>query len=138
MITLDTRSREPIYTQLEKQIVKLINLGVYEKDSPLPSVRSVACDLCINPNTVARAYKNLEQKGVIYTISGKGVFVNSTDLKGIHKTALKGFENAVIDAKNSGVDKQALLEIINEVWEVKQNDWDKKRFKNIWRYSCTW
>ena len=77
MFSIDMRSREPIHTQLEKSIVKYINLGVYEKDSALPSVRALACELGINPNTVSKAYKNLEQQGVIYTVAGKGVFVAS-------------------------------------------------------------
>lgn len=122
MITLDTRSREPIYAQIEKQIVKLINLGVYEVDSPLPSVRSVAYDLGINPNTVAKAYKNLEQNGVIYTVSGKGVFVNSNELTGIHKLALKRLEEAVVDAKNAGIEKSAVLDAIKKIWEGDTND----------------
>lgn len=122
MIRLDTRSREPIYAQLEKQIIKLINLGVYEVDSPLPSVRSIALELGINPNTVAKAYKNLEQNGVIYTISGKGVFVNSNELTGVHKLAKDALKAALQDAKNAGVDKAAVLEITEQVWEEDNND----------------
>ena len=76
MFSIDMRSREPIHTQLEKSIVKYINLGAYEKDSALPSVRALACELGINPNTVSKAYKNLEHQGVIYTVAGKGVFVS--------------------------------------------------------------
>lgn len=89
MFSLDSRSREPIYVQLEKEIVKYINLGVYEADSPLPSVRALATELSINPNTVSKAYKNLEQHGVIYTSPGKGVFVNKTDLSVIHRETEK-------------------------------------------------
>ena len=122
MITIDTRSREPIYSQLEKQIVKLINLGVYETDSALPSVRSMACDLGINPNTVAKAYKGLEQQGVIYTVTGKGIFVNSTDFSKIHKQAIKTVEKAVLDAKNSGIEKSTIQNIVNKVWEGSAND----------------
>ena len=122
MITIDTRSRVPIYTQLEKQIVKLINLGIYEIDSPLPSVRSMACELEINPNTVAKAYKGLEQQGVIYTVTGKGIFVNSTDMTKIHKLAIKTVKNALIDARNSGIEKSTISEIVNKVWEGADND----------------
>ena len=76
MFSLDIKGSEPIYTQLEKAIVRYINLGVFEKDSMIPSVRSLALELGINPNTVSKAYKNLEEKGVIYTVAGKGAFVN--------------------------------------------------------------
>lgn len=122
MISIDTRSRVPIYTQLEKQIIKLINLGVYETDSPLPSVRSMACELGINPNTVAKAYKELEQQGVVYTVAGKGLFVSSSDLSSVHKLTIKAAKSALIDAKNSGIDKGTIVKIINEIWEEANND----------------
>ena len=122
MISIDTRSRVPIYTQLEKQIIKLINLGVYETDSPLPSVRSMACELGINPNTVAKAYKELEQQGVIYTVTGKGLFVSSSDLSSVRKLTIEAVKSALIDAKNSGIDKTTIDKIINEIWEEANND----------------
>lgn len=96
--------------------------GIYEIDSPLPSVRSMACELGINPNTVAKAYKGLEQQGVIYTVTGKGIFVNSTDMTKIHKLAIKTVKNALIDARNSGIEKSTISEIVNKVWEGADND----------------
>lgn len=119
MFSIDTRSREPIHTQLEKSIVKYINLGVYEKDSPLPSVRSLACELGINPNTVSKAYKNLEAHDVIYTIAGKGVFVRKTDLKNVHKAAETEVKAVLTDAKNAGVEKTAVLKLVEKIWENK-------------------
>lgn len=116
MLKLDTWKRDPIYSQLEKQIVKLINLGVYEKDSILPSVRSVACDLAINPNTVAKAYKNLEQMGVIYSVAGKGVFVKSGGTKAVHDLAREKTAAVLTNAKNAGLKKDAVIKIIDEIW----------------------
>lgn len=125
MFSLDPRSREPIYTQLEKNIIKYINLGVYEKDSMLPSVRTLACELGINPNTVSKAYKSLEQAGVVYTVAGKGVFVNSKkDLDNIQKMATDELKAVLKDAKNIGVDKSSVIDLINELWGDEQNDRD--------------
>lgn len=125
MFSLDPRSREPIYTQLEKNIIKYINLGVYEKDSMLPSVRTLACELGINPNTVSKAYKSLEQAGVVYTVAGKGVFVNSKkDLDNIQKMATDELKTVLKDAKNIGVDKSSVIDLINELWGDEQNDRD--------------
>lgn len=123
MFSLDVKSKDPIYTQLEKNIVRYINLGIYETDSMLPSVRALACELGINPNTVSKAYKNLEAKNVIYTIAGKGVFVKGTEsLKDIHKMAADEIKTVLRDAKNSGVRKSEAVEILNEVWEGEEND----------------
>lgn len=120
MVKIDIRSRDPIHLQIEKQIIKLINLGVYEQDSLLPSVRSMACDLGINPNTVAKAYKSLEHSGIIYTVAGKGAFVSTRELDEIHKLVLSELEKAFIDAKNAGLEKSVVLEKINQVWEEKE------------------
>ena len=122
MITLDSRSREPIYAQLEKQIIKMINLGIYEKDSMRPSVRQMAMDLRINPNTVAKAYKNLEAKDILYTVAGKGVFVNNNDTKAIQPAAIKNVEAALIDAKNTGLNKQDIINIVNTIWKENTDD----------------
>lgn len=123
MFSLDVKSKDPIYTQLEKNIVKYINLGIYEKNSMLPSVRALACELGINPNTVSKAYKNLEAKGAIYTVAGKGVFVKGTEsLEIFNKIAEDEIKNVLIDARNSGVDKSDVIEIVNEIWEEKVND----------------
>lgn len=123
MFSLDVKSKDPIYIQLEKNIVRYINLGIYEKNSMLPSVRALACELGINPNTVSKAYKNLEAKNVIYTVAGKGVFVKGTEsLATFNKIAADEIRNALRDAKNSGVEKDAVLEIVNEIWEKKDND----------------
>lgn len=117
MFSLDPRSREPIYSQLEKNIIKYINLGIYEKDSMLPSVRNLACELGINPNTVSKAYKSLEQSGVVYTVAGKGVFVNGKkDLDNIQKLAIEDIKKVLKDAKNIGVEKSSIINVLNELW----------------------
>lgn len=66
---------DAIHEQLSKGIKKLVLTGVLKKDSPLPSVRELAVDLAINPNTVQKAYTFLEQQGITYSVSGKGRFV---------------------------------------------------------------
>ena len=123
MFSIDIKSRDPIYTQLEKNIVRFINLGVYEKDSMLPSVRALATELGINPNTVSKTYKKLEADGVIYTVAGKGVFVKGeASLVNVHKQIADSIKSTLTDAKNAGVEKESMLKIVNEVWEAKEID----------------
>ena len=74
MFKLDTQSRTPIYEQLKAQITELVVIGALEPGSQLPSVRSLARDLGVNPNTVQKAYQDLERDQVIYSVSGKGSF----------------------------------------------------------------
>ena len=72
MIILDYRDRRPIYEQVISRFQELMLTGALEKDSQLPSVRSLAMELSINPNTIQRAYAELERQGDIYSIKGKG------------------------------------------------------------------
>lgn len=75
VIHLDFRDSRPIYEQVKDELRKLVIKGVLETDEKLPSVRELAGSLAINPNTIQRAYRDLEQEGFLYTVAGKGSFV---------------------------------------------------------------
>lgn len=75
MFQLDVRSRKPIYEQLMDRLKELIINEVMKSDEQLPSVRLLAKELTINPNTIQKAYRELERQGYIYSIAGKGSFV---------------------------------------------------------------
>ena len=90
MIMLDYKDTRPIYEQVVEKFQTLILKGVLEPDAQLPSVRSLAVELSINPNTIQRAYGELERQGFIYTIKGRGGFVRySDDLLEIKKERLR-------------------------------------------------
>ena len=76
MINLDYTSRTPIYEQIVNEIEKFVALGILKEKEQIPSIRELASTLGINPNTVKKAYWELELKGVIVTISTKGTFVS--------------------------------------------------------------
>ena len=75
MILIDYNDKRPIYEQIAGRFQALIISGVMEADEKLPSVRTLAVELSINPNTIQRAYGELEKDGFIYTVKGKGNFV---------------------------------------------------------------
>ena len=85
MISLNYRDSRPIYEQIKDGLKKLIVSGAMAADEKLPSVRALATQLSINPNTIQRAYQELERSGYIYTVKGKGSFVcdtqNAVELK---------------------------------------------------------
>ena len=76
MILLDYKDRRPIYEQVVSKLEELMLLGAMKENEPLPSVRALAMDLSINPNTIQRAYGELERRGVIYAAKGRGNFVS--------------------------------------------------------------
>ena len=77
MILLDYKDSRPIYEQVVEKLQELMLLGVLEEDDQMPSVRSLATELSINPNTIQRAYGELERGGFIYMVKGRGSFVGS-------------------------------------------------------------
>ena len=121
MIQLDYKSGVPIYDQLINGIIRLKVLGVLKPNDSLPSVRQLATKLSINPNTVQRAYKSLEEKGVIYSVTGKGSFISDDNsaADNIKQLALAQFKKAVKEAKEKGITNSELLEIIEKLEEGK-------------------
>ncbi len=82
MIVIDYQNRRPIYEQIVERFQTLIITGAMKPDSQMPSVRSLAVDLSINPNTIQKAYSVLEQEGYIYPVKGRGNFVSgNSELK---------------------------------------------------------
>ncbi len=75
MIAIDTSDKRPLYEQILERFKELIALNVLPKDEKLPSVRTLAMELSINPNTIQRAYAELEREGYIYSVKGRGNFV---------------------------------------------------------------
>ena len=119
MIKLDYRDKQPIFKQIEEKILELIVLGVYPPDYHLPSVRAMAVELGINPNTIQKAYRNLEIMGAIYSVSGKGSFVSpdktATNMAVARK--LEEIRSAVKDGLSAGIAKEDILCVVNEECE---------------------
>ena len=114
MIQIDLQSRVPLYEQLQEQIIRLSMLGILDENQQLPSVRALAREVGVNPNTVAKAYQQLEQQGIIYTVSGRGSFVSPDvlSLQSLRQAALQEVLDAVDQALSRGVSPQQLLDAI--------------------------
>lgn len=116
MITLDYQSKDPIYLQIKNRIAELVMLGVYPPGTQLPSVRSLAGELGINPNTIQKAYQELEASGVTCSVSGKGSFVaegNSARALMLAKCQ-QAVRTAVQQARLAGADLPTILAWVQE------------------------
>ena len=104
MILIDYKDRRPLYEQIVEKLSDLMVRGILEQDSQLPSVRSLATELSMNPNTIQRAYAELERQGYIYSVKGRGSFVADNrqirDAKGTGITMLE-FQEQVIQSYGS-------------------------------------
>lgn len=119
MIEIDKQSRTPIYEQLIEQFEKLILNGILEIDETIPSVRSLSIELSVNPNTIQKAYNELERRGVTYSVPGVGRFVSKFGLDILKKEKQGSFqtlENAVTDLKLSGVTLGQILEKVTTIY----------------------
>lgn len=118
MFTLDYKSRLPIYEQLYKDITRMAALGAIEQGEPLPSVRSLAQELGVNPNTVQKAYQMLEHDGIICSVPGKGSFL-SGDVSAIsqqREIAAEKLNDALQTAADCGISKAEVLTQVNDIF----------------------
>ncbi|ELK47492.1 GntR family transcriptional regulator [Halobacillus sp. BAB-2008] len=125
MFELDVRSRKPIYEQLVEKLKQLIIRGVLKGDEKLPSVRELAQQLTINPNTIQKAYRELESQGYIYSLKGKGSFVhpernvnNDEELRKMKEALKKLFAEALY----LGMTPKEIASLLREVEGGERND----------------
>ncbi len=119
MIVIDYKDNRPLYEQIVERFQVLIERGVLKPQEQMPSVRSLAMDLSINPNTIQKAYAELERRGYIYTVKGRGNFVSyDEELKEKRRNQqLEEFKTKAVQAMETGVTKAELLQIVNEIFE---------------------
>lgn len=87
MIVLDYRDSRPLYQQVKDSLRRMMLTGLLEPDEKLPTVRTLATQLAINPNTIQRAYAELEAEGYIYSVAGRGSFVSAGDGEHLRRIA---------------------------------------------------
>lgn len=125
MIQLDYRDNRPVYEQIKEKIKELIILRALKENDKILSVREMSTALTINPNTILKAYKELENEGYIYSVKGKGYFVSdnkmtakSVDTKHLYQQA----ETALRELYFLGESKAEILNTIEKIWEGSKND----------------
>ena len=118
MIIIDYKDTRPIYEQVAEKFKTLILKGVLQADEQMPSVRNLAMELSINPNTIQKAYTELERDGYIYTVKGRGNFVAGTEklLAQRRRTCIKKILELSEEAAEYGISRE---EIISEIRNAK-------------------
>lgn len=124
MILLDYQDRRPIYEQVAEKFKTLIITGALPVGTKMPSVRQLAVDLSINPNTIQRAYMELEQQGLIYPVKGRGNFVADTQriLQVGRQEYMKEFKFLVKKGRTLKVDKELLISEIHDCYGEEKHD----------------
>lgn len=125
MILIDYKSRKPIYEQIIDNIKQLVVSGVLQRDDQLPSVRQLAQELAINPNTIQKAYAELERQGVIYSLKGRGSFVGSSlqELRTVQqKELLEQLVALSTDLYRLQVPQDEVCAVVQQVYEQQKED----------------
>lgn len=123
MILIDYKSRKPIYEQIIDNIKQLIIQNVLKRDDQLPSVRQLAQELAINPNTIQKAYTELERQGVIYSLKGRGSFVGSSlqELRTVQqKEQLDKLEALSVSLYQLRVPQEEVCAVIQQVYAKQE------------------
>jgi len=123
---IDNQSRQAVYEQIVEQVERYVLIGLLKGGDKLPSVRGLSLELTVNPNTVQRAYTELERDGVIVTAPGRGAFVSD---QGAHRLRERRREMALTDLKVlleelklSGLGKAELLQIVETAYQEEKDD----------------
>lgn len=119
MFQIDLMSKVPVYEQIVNQVEKFILLGILKPDDKIPSVRQLSAELSINPNTIQKAFAELDRRGVIYAVNGKGNFVSDRAKKALETSKRLELEKVRQDIHEfalAGVSKEELYSLIDEVY----------------------
>ena len=120
-IILNNSSGVPIYEQIEEQIKSHIMTGSLKEGDALPSMRVLAKDLKISIITTKRAYEDLEKEGMIYSVQGKGFYVDNPDLQYMKEKKTLGLEEKLAEwvdaAKVSGMTKDEAVDMLSILWD---------------------
>ena len=124
MFDIDLQSRTPIYEQLYKRVVELTVKKQLRPGDKLPSVRELPKALGVNPNTVSKAFQNLERDGMIYSLPGRGSFISDKNGDIIKQNAAEAFTLAAKEASAAGLSAEEMTEIIRKITETGGNKID--------------
>ena len=124
MIKLDLQSRMPIYEQLKHKICELVMIGNLKPDDQLPSVRSFAREIGVNPNTVQKAYQELEREKIIYSVAGRGSYISPEISRGVQlqQQYVQKVIAALHQAKQCGISRERILEAVQVVYKEDEDD----------------
>lgn len=120
MFQIDIMSRIPVYEQLIRQTEKFILLGVLKEGDKLPSVRQLSAELSINPNTIQKAFTELDRRGIIFSVNGRGNFVADKALKALEvsrRSAFRDIKDQIKDFALAGISCTELHEYIDEIYD---------------------
>lgn len=128
MYQIDIMSRTPVYEQLVAQTEKFILLGILKSGDKLPSVRQLSAELSVNPNTIQKAFTELDRRGIIFSVNGRGNFVSDKAVKALElsrRNDLEGIKEQIKDFFLAGITPEEIKDYIDEIFKEVKGGNDK-------------
>ena len=126
MYQIDNQSRQAVYEQIVQQVERYVLTGILQGGEKVPSVRGLSLQLGVNPNTVQRAYTELERNGVLVTAPGRGAFVSDRGAATLkerrREMSLSELKTLLAELKLAGMEKSHILQIIEEAYQEGRDD----------------
>ena len=125
MFQIDSFSRTPVYEQIINQLEHFILTGILTADTQIPSVRNLSVNLSINPNTIQKAYAELDRNGIIYSVPGRGCFItkDAKDILSSQKLGkLTNLKELVSELKLAGLPIDSVIATVKEVYNQKEDN----------------
>lgn len=119
MFQIDVMSRTPVYEQLVDQVEKFILTGILSEGDKIPSVRSLSMELSVNPNTIQKAFSELDRRGLINSVPGKGCFVSEKAKKALQVSRrgnLEGLREQIRELALAGISKEEIISCVEKVF----------------------
>lgn len=120
MFSIDIMSRIPVYEQLINQVQENILLGILKPGDKMVSVRNLSMELSVNPNTIQKAYTELDRLGLITTVPGKGSFISQDALdlvSSLSREKLEDVRHLIEEVKKAGVTRKELVDLLEEIYK---------------------
>ena len=122
MFRIDVMSRQPVYEQIISQVEQFVLIGILVPGSQIPSVRSLSVELSINPNTIQKAYSELDRRGLIYSVPGRGCFIteNAMDiLSSLKRKQIGDLEKLMYELVLAGVTREEIIKCMDNAFMLK-------------------
>lgn len=123
MFKIDVMSRVPVYEQIIEQMEKFILTGILSAKEQVPSVRSLSVELSVNPNTIQKAYSDLDRRGIIYSVPGRGCFVSENAkelLSGAKRSQLSELQQTIYELVLAGITREEIIECLDKAIKRKE------------------
>lgn len=123
MYQIDVMSRVPVYEQIVEQTERFILTGILNSGDKIPSVRNLSIQLSVNPNTIQKAIGELDRRGLIFSVPGRGCFVSDNAknaLSECKRSEMKEIKDKMKELALAGVSKEEMVKLIEEVYSDKE------------------